>query len=63
MAAAAVQDDKSKQPAARACPLGPRDNRAAGMESRACGPPHKFFLDRPYDYYWIVEYDVRFSGA
>jgi hypothetical protein len=26
--------------------------------------PMKFFLDRPdYDYYWIVEYDVRFSGA
>jgi len=26
--------------------------------------PMKFFFDRPgYDYYWIVEYDVRFSGA
>jgi hypothetical protein len=26
--------------------------------------PMKFFLDRPgYDYYWIIEYDVRFSGA
>src|SRR5258708_43966 len=26
--------------------------------------PMKFFLDRPdYNYYWIVEYDVRFSGA
>jgi hypothetical protein len=26
--------------------------------------PMKFFLDRPdYDYYWIVEYDGRFSGA
>jgi hypothetical protein len=26
--------------------------------------PMKFFLDRPgYDYYWIVEYDVRFSGG
>jgi hypothetical protein len=26
--------------------------------------PMKFFLDRPdYDHYWIVEYDVRFSGA
>lgn len=25
--------------------------------------PMKFFLDRPgYNYYWIVEYDVRFSG-
>ena len=23
----------------------------------------KFFLDRPeYNYYWIIEYDVRFSG-
>jgi hypothetical protein len=26
--------------------------------------PMKFFLDRPdYDYYWIIEYDVRFSGS
>jgi len=26
--------------------------------------PMKFFLERPaYDYYWIIEYDVRFSGA
>jgi hypothetical protein len=26
--------------------------------------PMRFFLDRPdYDYYWIIEYDVRFSGA
>ena len=26
--------------------------------------PMKFFRERPdYDYYWIVEYDVRFSGA
>lgn len=25
--------------------------------------PMKFFLDHPdYDYYWIIEYDVRFSG-
>lgn len=24
----------------------------------------KFFLERPdYDYYWLIEYDVRFSGA
>ena len=27
-------------------------------------PPMKFFLERPdYDYYWLIEYDVRFSGA
>ena len=26
--------------------------------------PMKFFLDRPdYDYYWIIEYDVRLSGS
>lgn len=26
--------------------------------------PMRFFLERPdYDYYWIIEYDVRFSGA
>jgi hypothetical protein len=26
--------------------------------------PMKFFLDRPdYDHYWIIEYDVRFSGS
>jgi hypothetical protein len=26
--------------------------------------PMKFFLERPdYDYYWIIEYDVRFSGT
>jgi len=27
-------------------------------------PMMKLFLERPdYDYYWIIEYDVRFSGA
>jgi hypothetical protein len=26
--------------------------------------PMRFFFERPdYDYYWIIEYDVRFSGA
>lgn len=26
-------------------------------------PVFKFYLDRPdYDYYWVIEYDVRFSG-
>ena len=26
--------------------------------------PMKFFLEHPdYDYYWLIEYDVRFSGA